>query len=261
MPGVLKYWNGSAWVEAEISAPVGPQGPTGPTGAVGPTGVTGPAGTQGIQGATGPTGATGIAGPTGAQGPTGATGPTGVAGSAAIETGNTAPTNTSVLWADTSTVTQAIIIPTGGSTGQVLTKQSASDWDANWEGPVAPLRLSISFLTGSSYTLSLTDEKKLLDITSDSLSSFMVVIPLAVSFPIGSQIYVSQVGSGKTIISGESGITINGETALTITGPYAMTTLIYRGSSTWYAVGGNPEPFTPADLSPVFFIDTMLNGT
>lgn len=27
MPGVLKYWNGSAWAEVEVSAPVGPQGP------------------------------------------------------------------------------------------------------------------------------------------------------------------------------------------------------------------------------------------
>ena len=35
MAGVLKYWNGSAWVEVEVSAPVGPAGPTGATGPAG----------------------------------------------------------------------------------------------------------------------------------------------------------------------------------------------------------------------------------
>ena len=53
MAGVLKYWNGSAWVEVEISAPAGPAGPTGPTGPAGPTGPTGPTGSTG---ATGPVG-------------------------------------------------------------------------------------------------------------------------------------------------------------------------------------------------------------
>jgi len=30
MAGVLKYWNGTAWVEVEIAAPEGPQGAAGP---------------------------------------------------------------------------------------------------------------------------------------------------------------------------------------------------------------------------------------
>jgi len=36
----LKYWDGSAWVDAVIGA----QGPTGSVGPTGPTGPTGPAG-------------------------------------------------------------------------------------------------------------------------------------------------------------------------------------------------------------------------
>jgi hypothetical protein len=46
----LKYWDGSAWVNAVVGA----EGPTGPTGATGPTG---PTGATGATGATGPTGA------------------------------------------------------------------------------------------------------------------------------------------------------------------------------------------------------------
>ena len=55
----LKYWNGSAWVEAAIGAQgdIGATGPTGSQGPTGPTGATGAASTV-----TGPTGATGNTG-------------------------------------------------------------------------------------------------------------------------------------------------------------------------------------------------------
>lgn len=61
----LRYWNGTAWVDAVIGA-LGPSGPIGATGATGPTGATG---TNGAVGATGPTGPTGATGPTGPVGP------------------------------------------------------------------------------------------------------------------------------------------------------------------------------------------------
>jgi hypothetical protein len=85
--------------------PAGPQGDPGPAGATGATGATGPQGPQGVKGdtgATGPAGATGATGGTGPAGSTGATGP-GVA--------------------------------TGGTTGQVLTKLSSTDYDTNWQTP------------------------------------------------------------------------------------------------------------------------------
>lgn len=101
----------------------GPQGDPGPAGAVGPKGdtgdtgpagadstVPGPAGPAGPAGAVGPTGPTGGIGPTG---PTGAAGPTGPAGAAGQG------------------------VPVGGTTGQVLTKKSATDYDTDWETPAA----------------------------------------------------------------------------------------------------------------------------
>lgn len=73
----LKYWDGTAWVNAVIGA----QGEQGPTGATGPTGPTGPVGATGAVGNTGATGPVGATGPQGIQGDVGATGPTGAAGS------------------------------------------------------------------------------------------------------------------------------------------------------------------------------------
>jgi hypothetical protein len=77
-------------------------------GALGPIeGAAGPAGPAGSTGPAGATGATGPAGPTGDTGPAGATGPAGVG------------------------------VPAGGSTGQVLTKLSATDFDDAWQTPAA----------------------------------------------------------------------------------------------------------------------------
>jgi len=117
---------------AGATGPVGPQGPQGPkgdTGATGPqgsqgetgaTGATGPQGPKGDTGATGPQGPQGETGATGAQGPkgdTGATGPQGPKG----DTGATGPQGPAGLG-----------FPAGGSAGQFLVKNSATDYDTKW---------------------------------------------------------------------------------------------------------------------------------
>jgi hypothetical protein len=91
----------------------GPQGPTGPTGAQGiggmdgATGATGPAGTPG-----GPTGPEGPTGPTsttpGPTGPQGDVGPTGATGAQGISSGAVPPSDTTLLWVDT-TVDSAVL--------------------------------------------------------------------------------------------------------------------------------------------------------
>ena len=133
-----------------IPGPTGPTGaastvpgPTGPTGAgstvPGPTGPTGPTGAGSVTpGPTGPTGPTGAAstvpgptGPTGAAstviGPTGPTGPTG-AGS--VTPGPTGPTG------PTGPVGQGIAA--GGTAGQALIKNSATNYDTTWGAVVTP---------------------------------------------------------------------------------------------------------------------------
>lgn len=111
----------------------GPQGSGGSVGATGAQGATGPQGTAGVQGATGATGTAGSAGVAGATGPIGATGPqgaTGPTGSGGVQgaTGATGPAGSGV--------------PTGGSTGQVLSKSSNTDYDTQWvaqTGGVSPI--------------------------------------------------------------------------------------------------------------------------
>lgn len=116
--GYWYIWDVSAgeYVSTDVAAqggqgPVGPQGPKGDTGAQGPKGDTGATGPQGPKGDTGATGAQGPKGDTGAQGPQGIQGPTGPAGA------------------------DGVGVPAGGTTGQVLSKASGTDYDTEWTTP------------------------------------------------------------------------------------------------------------------------------
>lgn len=97
----------------------GPVGPVGPQGERGPQGIQGPKGDTGATGAQGPKGDTGATGPAGPTGATGATGPAGVG------------------------------VPTGGATGQVLSKASGTDYDTEWTTPSEPPVQSVNGHTGA----------------------------------------------------------------------------------------------------------------
>jgi len=132
------------------AGPIGPTGAMGSTGPIGPTGDIGPTGPQGIQGETGPTGPQGIQGeigPTGAVGPTGDTGPTGPAGADGATgatgptgpqgiqgpTGDIGPTGPQGIQGETGpTGAAGVGVPVGGTTGQVLAKIDATDYNTNW---------------------------------------------------------------------------------------------------------------------------------
>lgn len=136
---------------AEVQDLTGPTGPRGATGAQGPAGADGAAATVSVgsvttgdrgsaasvvntgtsnaailnftipRGATGAAGATGPAGETGPAGPTGATGAQGPAGAG---------------------------VPTGGTSGQVLKKKSASDYDTGWADAGSGAVSSVAGRTG-----------------------------------------------------------------------------------------------------------------
>jgi hypothetical protein len=96
--GELWVWTDDVWTNAgSIEGPPGPAGPQGPQGTQGPQGPTGSTGSTGTQG---PQGIQGVQGPQGLQGPP---------GSGAL--------------------------PAGGTTGQVLAKNSNTDQDAGWTAP------------------------------------------------------------------------------------------------------------------------------
>jgi hypothetical protein len=104
----------------------GPAGSTGPAGADGPAGPTGADGPQGPQGPAGSTGAQGIKGDTGDTGPQGIQGIQGPAGPAGNDgaTGAQGPAGANGQG-----------VPAGGTTGQVLAKINATDFNTQWVTP------------------------------------------------------------------------------------------------------------------------------
>ncbi|MFN3553446.1 MAG: hypothetical protein ACK4UL_10085, partial [Novosphingobium meiothermophilum] len=122
------------------TGPQGPAGPQGPKGDTGDTGPQGPAGPQGPKGDTGDTGPQGPAGPQGPKGDTGDTGPQGPAGPQGPkgDTGDTGPQGPAGQG-----------VPTGGSTGQVLAKLTAADYNTGWVTPATGTVTSVAASGGS----------------------------------------------------------------------------------------------------------------
>ena len=155
----------------------------------------------GPTGATGATGSQGITGPTGAQGITGPTGSQGITG----------PTGASITG------------PTGVS------------------GPTGPAFFN---LIGAQYlnsvTLTSADVGTIVKINSSSAT--VVTIPLdgasGYTFPVGTQIVLTQLGIGLVTITGSAGVSVLSEGfRYTTKARYAVASLIKLGSNSWLLSG------------------------
>jgi hypothetical protein len=116
-------------IGSAATGPQGTEGPQGPQGNVGPQGPTGPQGPQGPQGEQGPQGNVGPQGTQGPQGPQGEKGDTGEKG----DQGNVGPQGTQGPKGDQGDPGPGVAV--GGTTGQVLVKQSATNYDTGWSDP------------------------------------------------------------------------------------------------------------------------------
>ena len=131
----------------------------------------------------------------------------------------------------------------GGTTGQVLTKNSGTDMDFVWAA-ADDTTLAISAETGTTYTFALADQLNIL-ITASNASAQTYSIPTnaSVEFPIGAQINIIQIGAGQvTIDAVTSGTTTVLSTGATAAAPqlraqYSAATLIKVGTDTWYVIG------------------------
>jgi hypothetical protein len=160
----------------------------------------------------------------------------------------------------------------GGTTGQILTKNSNTDMDFTWSSesgdisavnvtsPItgggssgavtigldlaAVSRLTLNAQTGTTYTFVLADaDQKLITASNASAQTYSIPTNASVAFPIGTQINIIAIGTGQVTInavtSGTTTVLSNGGTAAApkLRVQYSAATLIKVATDTWYVVG------------------------
>ena len=126
----------------------------------------------------------------------------------------------------------------GGTTGTVLLKNSGTDHDfAFATPPFAPKAVTLNAQTGTTYTLVLADDSKL--ITYNNASPITVTVPLnsSVAFPTGTQIHGIQIGAGQVTVNGAVGVTVSGIGSRESRVQFSAFTLIKVATDAWYIIG------------------------
>lgn len=124
----------------------------------------------------------------------------------------------------------------GGTTGQVLAKNSNTDLDFTWTEQ-DDTTLAFNAQTGTTYTLVAADSAKF--VTTSNASPVTVTIPSGV-FAAGNQINIQSIGVGLTTISGGSvTITSTGasSSAPVLRARYSAATIICTASNVFTVLG------------------------
>ena len=254
-PGYLTV-TATVTTDSAMLADSGPQGPIGPPGAPRPVG---PAGSPGLPGPTGPQGTPGVDGPQGTQGPAGpsgpqgiqgvagATGPQGPAGAASTVPGPAGPSG------PTGPAGAAGVgVPIGGTTGQVLAKNSITNYDTGWITPsgggglTIPLSQNLTFAPDNTYDIGASGASRPRNVYV--AGSVIVTGGSATNLTLGSI-------SGTYILSGNTGNLIFGVGGNPRWYIDAATFALASSSDNNYDIGFNGGPGRPRSL----YLGTNLN--
>jgi hypothetical protein len=129
-------------------------------------------------------------------------------------------------------------VPNGGSTGQVLAKNSNTNLDTHWiDQPSNNLPRTINTQTAS-YTLQLSDAGAIVEMNVATSNNLTVPDNATVAFPLGTQVDLSQYGAGQTTVVAAAGVTINSASGNKKIGArYGAATLYKRASNEWLLSG------------------------
>lgn len=154
----------------------------------------------------------------------------------------------------------------GGTSGQVLSKNSNTDMDFTWVtdpggditsvtagtaltggGTSGAVTLNFDYGVGNqaiesaqtaSYTLVLGDAGKMVTMTNASANNLTVPPNSSVAFPLNTRIDLIQYGAGQTTIVAGSGVTIySSGSKLKLNGQYSGASLWKKATDTWVLVG------------------------
>ena len=96
--------------------------------------------------------------------------------------------------------------------------------------------ITLNAQTGTTYTLVLTDNGRL--VTLDNASAITVTVPLnsSVAFSTGAIVNLQQIGAGQVTVAGASGVTLNG-TGTKTRAQWSAASLVKTDTNTWTLIG------------------------
>ena len=124
--------------------------------------------------------------------------------------------------------TDRLAIAESNGGGSFVTKYVLGSQIHNWD---------TNKKTGN-YTLVLTDAHHYVEMEVGSANTLTVPLNSSVAFPVGTEIKVTQLGTGQTTIQASLGVTIHSQGGKNKTvGQYSVCTLIKRLTNEWYLYG------------------------
>lgn len=99
------------------------------------------------------------------------------------------------------------------------------------------VNLSLNAQTGTTYTLVLADNGKLVTLSNASAIALTVPTNASVAFPTGAIINIQQIGAGQVTVAGDTGVTVTSTPGLKLRAQYSAASIVKTGTDSWTLIG------------------------
>jgi len=158
-------------------------------------------------------------------------------GFAGSTSGSTTVQATAVAGTTTLTLPAATDTLVGRATTDTLTNKTLTSPTLNT--PTindARQNLTLNAQTGTTYTLVLTDNGRLVTLSNAAAITLTVPLNATVAFATGAVINIQQIGAGQVTVAGASGVTVTG-TGTKLRTQYSAAALVKTGTDSWTLIG------------------------
>jgi hypothetical protein len=158
-------------------------------------------------------------------------------GFAGSTSGTTTVQATAVAGTTTLTLPAATDTLVGKATTDTLTNKTLTSPTLNT--PTindARQNLTLNAQTGTTYTLVLTDNGRLVTLSNAAAITLTVPTNASVAFATGAVINIQQIGAGQVTVAGAAGVTVTG-TGTKLRTQYSAAALVKTGTDSWTMIG------------------------